>query len=98
MIKRMLIIWLFACGLAGCAAADSQVIYKTQQVDVQVPVKRQAPDELTASLKLDLPAFIAPADPAASSCLSPEGEKKLQLSLFDLRTRIDGWAAWYAAP
>lgn len=98
MICRMLMAGLLLVALTACATTDPQVIYKTQQVDVQVPTKRLAPDELTMPLKLDLPAFIAPADPAASSCLSIEGEKRMQLSLYDLRARIDGWEAWYAAP
>lgn len=98
MTCRILTAWILVGMLAGCATADPQVIYKTQQVEVQVPVKRLAPDELVTPLKLDLPAFIAPSDPAASSCLSVDGEKKLQLTLWDLRARIDGWDAWYAAP
>lgn len=77
--------------LAGCATSPEIVTVK-----VPVPVKAVPPPELTAPLAGRPPMFVAPADPGASSCLTPEGELALKAFLLDLRTRLQAWEAWGA--
>lgn len=67
------------------------------EVKVPVPVKARAPDELRQPVKTGpLPVFVAPADPKATSALTPEGEKRLKRLLLELQTRIRAWEAWDA--
>lgn len=65
---------------------------------VPVHVKAEAPPELMAPYKPTVvPVFVAPADPTASSALTPAGEKALRDILEDLTARDQAWRVW-AAP
>ena len=78
--------------LAGCAAQERIV---TKEVLVPVPTKSAPPDWLMVEYKPDeLPEFVSPSDPKASSALTPEGEKALRLIITDLQSRLAEWRAW----
>lgn len=65
------------------------------EVRVPVPVKAKVPKELHQPVKMGpLPVFVSPADPKATSALTPEGEKRLKRLLLELVTRIRAWEAW----
>jgi hypothetical protein len=76
--------------LVGCAGVSPETI------TVQVPVARPLtpPPELTAPLTAPLPVFVAPTTPAATSALTPAGERDLQQLLLELFTRLRAWTAW----
>lgn len=78
--------------LSGCATKPEIVTVK-----VPVPIKASLPPELTAPLTERPPRFIAPIDPGASSCLTPDGEMVFKAFLLELRTRLRAWEAWGAA-
>jgi len=73
-------------------------IIRVQRVDVPVAIRVAPPAELLAApVGVPLPVFVAPTDPAASSALTAEGERRLRVLLNDLLTRIAAWKAWAAA-
>lgn len=78
--------------LSGCAGTPEIVTVK-----VPVPVKAAAPPELTAPRTQSPPMFVAPAGLAATSCLTPEGERVLKAFLLELHIRLQAWEAWGAA-
>jgi hypothetical protein len=41
-----------------------------------------------------LPEFVSPADPAASSALTADGERALRLIILDLQSRLAAWREW----
>ena len=75
---------------AGCASVSQETV----TVEVPVAVRAAPPAELTAPLAAPAPVFVAPADPAATSALTPEGERRLRQLLHELLTRVRAWAAW----
>lgn len=81
------------CGANNNATKDALAIY-----DVQVPVAqaRAVPPELMEPVLAagDLPAFVAPSDPKASSALTVAGERQLRAAMAKLLTRIRSWEAW----
>ncbi|MDT0635091.1 hypothetical protein [Spectribacter hydrogenoxidans] len=89
--------FLGAVALAGCCGTpDVRTVTRTVTVDVPVPVKADAPPELTAPPDLPLPAFIVPGDPDASSALDPDGETALRRMILELLARERAWRAWAA--
>ncbi len=51
-------------------------VVRTVEVDKPIPVTVPLPQELfDAFARLVLPVFVSPTDPAASSALTPEGER-----------------------
>ena len=83
-VAAVLVLALIASMLCGCASAP-------QIIRVPVPTACEAPAELTAPLSTPRPTFVAPADPAATSALTPEGERQLKLMLLELTDRIRAW-------
>lgn len=84
-----------SCFLLACASVSTETV----EVKVPVAVRVVPPPELTAPLAVDpLPVFVAPADPAATSALTPQGERDLQQLLLELLTRLRAWAVWAATP
>lgn len=85
-------------GILGCAAPAA--VHHATIVDnlVPVPVHREPPAALLSPVDGGpLPEFVAPTDPAASSALTAEGERRLREWLLALRERVDSWRAWATA-
>ena len=86
--------WLPLVLLAGCASAP-EIVVKTVEIKVPVPVRVEAPAELLAPYRpTKLPVFVQPAAPAASSALTADGEKALRAIIEDLTARDAAWRAW----
>ncbi len=83
---------LLVYSLTGCAAVSPETV----TVEVPVAVRAAPPAELTAPLAAAAPVFVAPADAAATSALTPEGERRLRQLLHELLARLRAWAAWAA--
>ena len=84
---------LVVLSLTGCAAP--RVVVETQEVRVPVPYRVQPPEDLLQPFQpAAIPRFTAITDPAATSCLTPAGERALRELLIDLRLRIETWEAW----
>jgi hypothetical protein len=67
----------------------------TKEVLVPVPTKAAPPDWLMVDYKPDdIPEFVSPSDPKASSALTSEGERALRLIITDLQARLAEWRAW----
>jgi hypothetical protein len=82
----------FAILLAGCTTQERIV---TRDVMIPVPAKPAAPDWLMVDYKPEaLPEFVSPADPAASSALTADGERALRLIILDLQSRLAAWREW----
>jgi hypothetical protein len=84
-------VFCFAALIGGCAVSP-------ETVNVPVAVRAKAPAELTAAIASPLPVFVAPTDAAASSALTPEGERALRAWIDELLTRLRAWQAWATAP
>lgn len=87
-----------AAGCATCPVVDPVRIVQPVEVRVPVPVTRRPPPELLEPLRTELPEFVTPASPAASSALTPEGERRLRALLVLLRARVKAWEAWAVEP
>jgi len=91
-----LLTMLYTC--FGCATPEA--VHHATIVDnlVPVPVHREPPPALLVPVDGGpLPEFVAPTDPAATSALTPEGERRLKEWLLALRERVDSWRAWATA-
>lgn len=77
----MLRLCLIALLLTGCAGAP-------------VVVKMQPQADLIEPVSSSRPSFIAPSDPAASSCLTPAGEDTLRALVLELMTKYQALRAW----
>lgn len=102
---RMLILALALIAVVGCGGKKPPVVaptivevIKIQEVKVPVPFKVQPPPELLAALKIPLPVFVAPSDPAASSALTADGERMLRGLIEELLQLRAAWIAWATAP
>lgn len=67
-------------------------------IEIPVATKAVPPPELTAPMVSQLPLFINPALPAASSALDTENERVLRALINDLINRIIAWEAWAYDP
>jgi hypothetical protein len=101
---RLTLAVAIAAALSGCATCPAKPepirIVQPVRVEVPVPVRREPPVELFAPVAYPaeaLPQFVAPADPQASSALTPEGERRLRALLIDLTARLAAWREWAAA-
>lgn len=66
-----------------------------QRVEVPVPVQAAAPAELLqCQARGPFPVFLPPDDPAASSCVSQEGELRMRNLIETERACRMGWQAW----
>ncbi len=66
-------------------------------VEVKVPIEHRVlpPEEYTAPVANPvLPTWVAPTDAAASSCLTPEGERQLKALIAAERARQEGLHGW----
>lgn len=74
--------------LGGCASAPVETL-------IPVPVSKEIPAELSMPVSMEnIPEFVSPADPAATSALKPEDEIKLKLFILDLVERDIKWRVW----
>lgn len=97
---------MLGLGLIGCSSAAKvepppAPVHIVDPVTVKVPVqvRRDPPKELADAYKPEaLPAFVAPAESAATSALTPEGEKRLKLLVHDLLVRDEAWRKWANEP
>lgn len=96
---------LIVLALCGCASSQETITEPGLTItepgpglNVPVPTRREPPAELLGGITPDLPQFVAPSDPRATSALSKEGETLLMLLIHDLKTRIDAWKAWATSP
>lgn len=81
--------------VSGCARTPEPAI---QVKEVYIPVAQtvKPPEALYRGPipMVDLPVFVSPSDPTASSCLAPPGEGKLRRLMVDREKRLDGWEKW----
>lgn len=89
---------IFAAGCATCPVVEPMRILQPVEVQVPVPIVRRPPPELLEPLRAELPEFVSPAAPAASSALTPEGERRLRALLVLLKARVKAWEAWATEP
>lgn len=93
-----ILISLFVCFalllLVGCSAREPLIKYELVEVKVPIQVKAVPPAKLIEPLVAPPPVFISPADPAASSALSREGEENLKRWLLMLHDRQIAWKIW----
>lgn len=82
--------------LSGC---EPTVIERPVQVNVPVPVRVLPPAELTnPPAPTALPQWVAPSNPAATSCLTAEGEQVLKGLVADSADRTKALKAWAEGP
>lgn len=77
--------------LSACISTGS---HKITEVKIPVATDKKPPKELLAKFTFDLPVFVAKTDPAASSCLTPEGERRLKRMIIEMFVRNEAWKAW----
>jgi len=91
---RVALLLVVVLSLSGCARPEPIVRYRAVEVKVPVQVRPEPPEVLRSLPLLEVPSFISPSDPAASSALSREGEQQLKRLLLQLRNRERAWRAW----
>lgn len=83
--------------LSACDnSARLEPVVVTKEVSVPVGQYIEPPEELRPQLIVpsDLPNFVAPSSPAATSCLTPEGEARFRLLTGGLNRRLEAWEKW----
>lgn len=82
--------------LAGCATKPARAFTcEAVKVDVPVKVRVTPPAELLTPYQPEqLPEFVRPDHPDATSGLTAEGEKALKRILFEQRLREKAWIEW----
>lgn len=90
--------FITGCGAKQVPPPQYVKVYEPVEVKVPVSVKAIPPPELLASIRPQLPIFVAPSDPQASSALTPEGERLLRAVIEELLAIRDAWIAWATAP
>lgn len=83
--------------LNACAPTErAEAVVVTKEVSVPVGEIFQPPAELkrTPLTGADMPQWIPPTDPRATSCVAPEGEAKVRFIGGDRESRLDGWEQW----
>lgn len=83
--------------LAGCVTGEPPrtiTLTETVEVEIPVPVARKPPDALLVPVAVEVPVFVSPDDPQASSALTQEGEKRLQDLILSLKGYMDASRAW----
>lgn len=82
--------------LAGCAGKapppERITVREPVEVRIPVPVPCKAPPELLAPIEIALPEFVATCPPASSG-LTPDGERHLQLLIVEHQKRLRAWRA-----
>ncbi|MEQ9519468.1 MAG: hypothetical protein RLN89_08510 [Parvibaculum sp.] len=78
--------------MTGCETPRQPL--QVQEVHIPVPVAREVPAVLLEPIEADKPVFVSPADPAASSALTPDGERALKDLLLAVQGRMEAWKAW----
>lgn len=95
----ILLIAVGACGKKPPVVQPTVVkVIETVEVKVPVPFKVAPPAELMAPLQVDLPVFVSPSDPAASSALTVENERKLRALIETLMATVQAWRVWATTP
>ena len=87
--------------LTGCGTKDNRV-RPVDTVDVALPIleDRPAPEELKFKPwpEDQLPLWVEPTNPAATSCLTPDGEAKRRAMDADVVGKVLGWEKWGVLP
>ena len=84
-----------AVALAGCARAP-EIVRVPFEVKVPIAVTPTVPPSLLAPVLLVVPWWLDAGDPAISSGLDAEGERRLKALIATLTSRINAWEAWAA--
>lgn len=86
--------------LSGCSPAEREPAVRVVEKSVPVLEIRPVPEELLRKpVPADqIPVFLPIGSPAASSCLSPEGEARLRLLMIDRESRLEAWEKWGILP
>lgn len=100
---RLLVVGL-ALFVIGCGSKAKPVtlppvtITKVEVVEKAVPtlVHREPPAALLEPLRPKLPVFVSPADPRATSALTPEGERDFLALIEFFFGRDTAWRVWSA--
>lgn len=95
-MKRIEIIALMAILLIFLLSGCSQDRHVVDTVEVKVPVieRAVAPAELFRPRTTDIPIWVTPSNPAASVCVTGDGETKLKAILLRDESLLDGWEAY----
>lgn len=101
MSDRFIIGWAIAAVigimlLSGCAPAPRDPLVRVVEKSVPVAEIRPVPPELIRTRLSSgmLPEFVPAGHPAATSCLTPEGEARLRVLLIDRESRLEAWEKW----
>lgn len=89
------------CLLAiSCSPGERITPIRTVEVKTAITEIRPVPEELKRKpvADADLPLWVAPSNPKASSCLTPEGEIKKRLLDMDMLGKLDAWEKWGMVP
>lgn len=92
----MVLLLLAAILMSGCTDPSIRHIVDTVSVNVPVIERASAPPELYRA-KIEtkyIPVWIAPNDPAASSCLSSANEPLLKNIVLRDESLLDAWEAY----
>lgn len=83
--------------LAACADHDApRHVVDTVDVSVAILERAHAPKELFRPpvQQTEIPQWVAPTDPSASTCVTGTGEALLKNLLLNCQARLDGWEAY----
>ena len=98
--KHIMVIAILAILLIMVTACSSPVLPQSiiDTVDVSVPTlqRDEAPIELkrTPIDTSDLPEFVAPTNPAATSCLTGNSEPKMKGVILRDQKYLNAWEKW----
>lgn len=91
------ILLIVGLSMTGCGTTHvPERVITTQEVDIPIGTMETPPKELSR-LPLaasDIPQFVAPGTPGASSCLMPAGEDKIRHAIAGDHKLLGGWSAW----
>lgn len=87
--------------LTGCSDVQ-EAVRGVNTVKVEVPVLHhsEAPAELQRTIfsQDDLPLFVEPTNPRATSALTADGEAKLRMIMIDREGTLDAWEKYGVSP
>lgn len=87
--------------LGGCSPQPEKTP-EVRVVEISVPILeiRPIPAGLIREpiLVTQIPVFTTPKNPAASSCLTAEGEALLRMIAVDREARLEAWEKWATLP
>lgn len=97
-VAAVVIALVFAGLFLNACSPAKEFVAPVDTVEVLVPViaGRTAPAELVNDKipQGDLPVFVSPLTPGATSCLAPSGETQLKAIMRNRESRLDAWQKW----